>query len=193
MAADRDHSPPSTRDELRKRLLEERLLFAASDAAVKGASALGRELRAVISKLEPRCLGLYWPQRAEFNAPAVLGADEGLAKSPLALPFARRAPPNMHYRLWNGKAPTIVDECRIPASDGAEVVPDVVLVPCVGYTGSGFRLGYGGGFFDRWLAAHPQVCAVGVAWSAARIDEAALAPAPHDVRLTLIVTENGPV
>ena len=99
----------------------------------------------------------------------------------------------MHYRLWNATAPTTVDECGIPASDGIEVVPDVVLVPCVGYTESGFRLGYGGGFFDRWLAAHPQVCAVGVAWSAARIDEAVLAPAPHDVRLTLIVTETGPI
>ena len=99
----------------------------------------------------------------------------------------------MHYRLWNGTAPTAVDECGIPASDGTVVVPDVVLVPCVGYTESGFRLGYGGGFFDRWLAAHPQVCAVGVAWSGARIDDAVLAPALHDVRLTLIVTETGPI
>mgnify|MGYP003693774087 CR=1 FL=1 len=69
----------------------------------------------------------------------------------------------MHYRLWDGQAPRSVDECGIPSSDGAPVAPDVVLVPCVGFTASGFRLGYGGGYFDRWLAAHPQVCAVGVA------------------------------
>jgi len=71
------------------------------------------------------------------------------------------------------------------------VVPDVVLVPCLGYTASGFRLGYGGGYFDRWLAAHPQVTAVGVAWSACEIDEAELKPQPHDQRLMLVVTEQG--
>ncbi|MGH8798134.1 MAG: 5-formyltetrahydrofolate cyclo-ligase, partial [Caldimonas sp.] len=73
------------------------------------------------------------------------------------------------------------------------VMPDVVLVPCVGYTESGWRLGYGGGYFDRWLAAHGQVCAVGVAWSVARLDEDELVPQPHDMRLALIVTERGPV
>ena len=192
MTAAHGPAPLSARDELRKRLLEQRAQFVAASAAAEAESALGRELRAVIAELEPQCLGLYWPHRAEFNAPATLGADEGLAKVPLALPFARRAPLEMHYRAWDGKAPKIVDECAIPSSDGADVVPDVVLVPCVGYTESGFRLGYGGGYFDRWLAAHRQVCAVGVAWFAARIDEAALAPQPHDVRLTLIVTERGP-
>ena len=66
------------------------------------------------------------------------------------------------------------DECRIPASAGAEVVPDVVLAPCVGFTASGYRLGYGGGYFDRWLDRHPQATAIGVAWSASEIDEAEL-------------------
>jgi len=54
-------------------------------------------------------------------------------------------------------------------------------------------LGYGGGFFDRWLAAHPSVTAVGIAWSHAQIDESALAPQPHDQPLTLIVTEAGAI
>ncbi len=178
---------------MRKRLLEERAQFAAGPAVAAAAEALGRELRAVIRELEPHCLGLYWPHRAEFNAPGALADDEGLAKSPLALPFARRSPRELHYRLWAGGAPEAVDECGIPTSDGPEVVPDVVLAPCVGYTDSGFRLGYGGGYFDRWLAAHPQVCAVGVAWAAARIDDALLAPAPHDIRLALIVTERGAI
>jgi 5-formyltetrahydrofolate cyclo-ligase len=66
-------------------------------------------------------------------------------------------------------------------------------VPCVGYTADGFRLGYGGGYFDRWLALHPDVCAIGVAWSAARLDAGQLAPLPHDVPLALIVTERGTI
>ena len=56
------------------------------------------------------------------------------------------------------------------SSDGAAVVPDVVVVPCVGFTAAGHRLGYGGGYYDRWLAAHRHVVAVGVAWSFAEID-----------------------
>ena len=181
------------RSDLRARLLAERMRFVASGAAVQAEADLGRELRAVLADLEPQCLGLYWPQRGEFNAPAACDGPEGPGISLRALPFARRTPPDMHYRLWDGRAPTLLDDCGIPSSDGKPVVPDVVLVPCVGYSASGFRLGYGGGYFDRWLAAHPDVCAVGVAWSAARLDEGELAPLPHDMPLALVVTERGPV
>jgi 5-formyltetrahydrofolate cyclo-ligase len=52
-------------------------------------------------------------------------------------------------------------------------------------------LGYGGGYYDRWLYAHPDATAIGVAWSFARIDPATFAARPHDVALTLIVTEQG--
>lgn len=193
MTAVHSPTPFPGRPELRNRLLAERVRHATSAAAVEAGAALVRELRGVVAELEPRCLGTYWPHRSEFNAQSAMGVDPGLAKSALALPFARRAPPEMHYRLWDGRTPALLDECGIPASDGAPVVPDVVLVPCVGYTESGLRLGYGGGYFDRWLALHPQVCAVGVAWSWARLDEAELAPMAHDVRMTLIVTERGPV
>ena len=175
------------------RLLQARERFAASAEAGAAAAALGSELRAVLAQLEPQVLGCYWPHRAEFNAPTALEADTMAAKTVRALPFARRSPPDLEYRVWDGTPPRAVDECGIPASDGAAVVPDVVLVPCVGYTATGHRLGYGGGYFDRWLAAHPQVCAVGVAWADARLDDAELAPAPHDVRLALVVTERGTV
>ena len=75
-------------------------------------------------------------------------------------------------------------------AEGAEVVPDVVLVPCVGFTAEGFRLGYGGGYFDRWMAAHPHATAVGVAWAGS---EVSFAPEPHDQPLLVIVTERGVV
>ncbi len=99
----------------------------------------------------------------------------------------------MTFRRWDGTAPRLADECGIGASDGAEVVPDVLLVPCVGFTEAGHRLGYGGGYYDRWLAAHPGATAIGVAWSFSRIDPATFAAEPHDVALTLVVTEHGAV
>ncbi len=178
---------------LRKRLLEERERFAGDPRLGDASSALGRQLALLLQQLEPQCLGLYWPVRGEFNAPASSAADAGLAEVPRALPFSRRADRTMQYRVWDGAAPRVVDECGIPGSDGAPVVPDVVLVPCVGFTADGLRLGYGGGYFDRWLAAHPQVVSVGVAWAAAKLDAAELQAEPHDQRLSLVVTEDGVV
>jgi 5-formyltetrahydrofolate cyclo-ligase len=99
----------------------------------------------------------------------------------------------MHYRMWNRAAPGVHDECGIASSDGAPVVPDVVVVPCLGFTASGFRLGYGGGYFDRWLALHPHVTAVGAAWSVGELSVVEFAAQAHDHPLMLIVTERGVV
>ena len=154
---------------------------------------LARHLAAVLVELEPELLGLYWPHRSEFNAAGLVQADPMLAKLAKCLPFAQRAPLQMHYRAWNGAAPGVVDECGIPASDGAPVQPDVLLVPCVGFTAEGYRLGYGRGYFDRWLAQHPDVTTVGVAWSGSEISLDVLGAQAHDQPLTLIVTERGVV
>ena len=159
--------------------------------AAEAIAMLARQLGAVLADLEPEQLGLYWPLRSEFNAPGIVRADATLSKLSISLPFAQRTPPQMHYRAWDGAAPTRADECGIPSSSGAPVLPDVVLVPCVGFTPEGHRLGYGGGYFDRWLAQHPEVTAVGVAWSGSQITAQALEVQPHDQSLTLIVTERG--
>ncbi len=155
--------------------------------------ALGRHLAALLLRLEPACLGLYCPVRSEFNAIDVVTNDSAFAQLPLALPYSRREPRAMHYRAWDRRPPTLLDECRIPACDGAEVLPDVVLAPCVGFTRSGWRLGYGGGYFDRFITTHPHVTAIGVAWSIAEVDETEFGVQPHDQALMLIVTENGVV
>ena len=176
---------------MRKRLLEQREQFVGGPAFAEAGVALSRHLAAVLSRLEPELLGLYWPHRSEFNAAAAIVADTGFSKLPIALPFARRAPVQLQYRLWDRRPPTAVDDCGVPAPSGAPVVPDVVLVPCVGFTRSGHRLGYGGGYFDRWLAQHPEVTAIGVAWSIAELDDGALVLEPHDQPLTLVVTERG--
>ncbi len=181
----------SERPALRARLLGERHAFVASAAFAAAADALGSHLRDTLARLEPECLGLYWPVRSEFNAAAALAADEGLEKVPHALPYARRDPPTLEFRRWDGAAPTLVDECGVASVDAPLVLPDVVVVPCVGFTSGGHRLGYGGGYYDRWLAAHRHVVAVGVAWSFAEIDSPTFAAQGHDVTLACIVTERG--
>ena len=181
----------AARDTLRRRLIAEREAFAASPDVAAANAALSGYLRAALARLESACLGLYWPLRSEFNAVAALAADASFDKVARALPYARRSPRSLEFRRWNGAALTVVDECSIPSSDGDPVVPDVVVVPCVGFTAAGHRLGYGGGYYDGWLAAHPHVVAVGVAWSFAEIDRAVFAARPHDIPLSIVVTEVG--
>lgn len=191
--AEESGHPPANRAALRRRLLAKRAAFARRADAAEAQQALTRQLAQLLRTLEPASLGLYWPIQGEFNPCDTLQAA-ACASLTRALPFARREPREMHYRTWDGRAPDTVDECGVPApAAGKPIVPDVVLVPCVGFTRSGFRLGYGGGYFDRWLAAHPHVTAVGVAWSASEIAPSDWQAQAHDQPLSLIVTEDGVV
>ena len=171
--------------------MAERERYASAPEFPEAQAALARHLVAVVARLEPQCLGLYWPMRSEFNAPQAIAAEPGLSELALALPFCRRPPREMHYRTWDGATPTLLDECAIPSASGAEIVPDVVIAPCVGLTAAGYRLGYGGGYFDRWLAAHPGATVVGVAWSCAELDAMAFEVQAHDIAMMAVVTERG--
>jgi len=188
--------PPATpagadRTSTRRRLCAARDAFL--DATPGAHAALAAHLHRVLVQLEPAQLGLYWALRSEFNAAVTCSGDRALDSIVLSLPYARRNPPEMQYRTWDGQTPTLQDECGIPAAEGAVVVPEVILVPCVGYTASGFRLGYGGGYFDRYMAAHPHVTAVGVAWSVTCMSDDEFAAQAHDMALMAIVTEKGVV
>jgi 5,10-methenyltetrahydrofolate synthetase len=179
----------SGRPALRERLAGVREAWLASHP--EASAALAAALAPVLRQLEPEVLGLYWAIRSEFNAAACIVADKGLGGGGLALPYCTRSPRTMQYRRWDGGPPTQTDDCGIPSTDGPDVVPDVVLVPCVGYAAGGWRLGYGGGFFDRWLAAHPGVTTIGVAWSCGEMGAHEFVPEAHDRPLDLVVTERG--
>jgi 5-formyltetrahydrofolate cyclo-ligase len=181
----------SARPALRARLLAARSAFAESTQAALAGEALAQHLLTVVNTLEPRCLGIYWPVRSEFNASQAFAQQDTRNTMQLALPFVHKSPPRMEYRAWDGTPPLRHDEVGIPCSSGELVLPDVVLVPCLGFTDDAYRLGYGGGYFDRWLAANPHVVAVGVAWEVGRIGRTLLAPQAHDVPLSLVVTEAG--
>jgi len=73
-----------------------------------------------------------------------------------------------------------------PSAEAEEVIPQVLFMPLVGFTERGDRIGQGGGFYDRWLGAHPDTIAVGMAWDVQRVEE--LPVEPHDMPLTALVT-----
>ncbi len=78
----------------------------------------------------------------------------------------------------------------VPPATSERLAPEICLAPLVGWDAEGYRLGYGGGYFDRTLAAlAPRPFVVGVGLQSARLDT--IAPQPHDVPLSAIVTEAG--
>jgi 5,10-methenyltetrahydrofolate synthetase len=191
-ASPTDNTWPHERNELRRALRARRREWWASPDARLAEDRLGEQLQGLLRQLEPLSLGLYWALDGEFNAADWALAHKLDVSMQLALPFARKAgpargPAQMSFHRWDGKTPTTQDECDIPTATGAVVVPEVLLVPCLGFTREGYRLGYGGGYFDRWLEAHPGVTTIGLAWSCC---EAAFEVQPHDQPMTIVLTEN---
>ncbi len=72
------------------------------------------------------------------------------------------------------------------SEDAPVVTPDVLFMPLVAFTANGDRLGQGGGFYDKWLGAHPDVIRIGLAWDMQEVPELPLEP--HDMGLTAVVT-----
>lgn len=109
----------------------------------------------------------------------------------IALPwFADRDAP-MAFRAWSDPwdGSDLVPAPwggRQPSTAAEEVVPGLVVVPLVGFTADGHRLGQGGGHYDRWLAANPATPAIGLAWDVQQVAELPLEP--HDRKLTAVVT-----
>jgi 5-formyltetrahydrofolate cyclo-ligase len=107
----------------------------------------------------------------------------------IALPavLARDAP--LQFRLWHPGARLAVGPWDIPyPADGAAVLPDTLLVPLLGFDLAGYRLGYGGGYYDRTIAAlSPTPRLLGVGFAAARLTT--IYPQSHDVRLHRIITD----
>ena len=101
----------------------------------------------------------------------------------------------LEFRTWAPGEETVPGRWGIPVPpDGASVVdPDILLVPMLAYDAAGYRLGYGGGFYDRTLEklrAMKPVTAIGVAYSAQQVDT--VQRGDHDQPLDWVLTEKGP-
>jgi 5,10-methenyltetrahydrofolate synthetase len=135
-------------------------------------------------------LGFCWPYRNEYDArAAVLGlSGEGVTA---ALPEVTGKREPLQFRKWWPDAPMRSGAYGIPVPEGTEVVvPDVLLVPMNGFDRRGFRLGYGGGYIDRTIAAlERRVVSIGVAYELARLD--CVHPHAADVVMDFVVTEAG--
>lgn len=179
---------PSARAELRGRLIAAR--EALSEAEHSAASRrIERHLETLLCRLAPKIIGFCWPFRAEFDCRALV-VQHILRGTRAALPVvvAPRSP--MIFREWRPESEMVVDRygIRSPVS-GTSLEPDLILMPVNAFDEAGYRLGYGGGYFDRTLAAlNPRPVAVGVGFELARVES--IGPQPHDLPMDYIVTES---
>jgi 5,10-methenyltetrahydrofolate synthetase len=132
----------------------------------------------------------YWPFKGEFDPRFALRVwrDAGVHT---ALPVVVGKAMPLQFRIWWPGMRTSPGVYGLPIPDeGAIVRPDVVLMPPVGFDAIGYRLGYGGGYYDRTLAAlSPQPLKIGVAFELSRIET--IRPRPHDIPMDYVVTQQG--
>lgn len=171
----------------RERLIAARLALPA-DVRTTHAAIIAENLDERLGDAGGKVIAIYWPFRGEPDLRGWAGkmSDQGAT---IALPVVVEKAAPLVFRSWKAgeKLEKGVWNIPIPA-EGAEVVPDVVISPVVGFDGGNFRLGYGGGFYDRTLAAlarRPVV--IGVGYELQRI--ATIHPQPHDIAMDVVLTE----
>lgn len=173
----------------RQRIIEARLALSSSDRR-RHTEAMVSHLDEALGDVSGRTVGVYWPFRGEPNLRRWMERLHGRGgRCALPVVIERHAP--LVFRAWQPGARMTRGIWNIPMpADGDDVVPDIVVAPVVGFDRACYRLGYGGGFYDRTLAAMAQrPLAIGVGFSHAAI--ATIRPLPHDIPMHVIVTERG--
>jgi 5,10-methenyltetrahydrofolate synthetase len=135
-------------------------------------------------------VGFYWPIRGEFDARVAIRALHARGTQ-LALPVIMNKDAPLEFREWWPGAPMTAGPFGIPVPHGTtRIEPQMLLIPPVGFDLQGFRLGYGGGYYDRTLAAAPvQPLKIALAFELSRMTT--ILPQPHDVAMDFIVTQAG--
>jgi 5,10-methenyltetrahydrofolate synthetase len=174
----------------RERLIGARLQLSPDYRAAQ-TSRIARDLNQLIPSAPDTIVSVYWPIKAEPDLRAWMHvmSERGVR---IALPVAIALVQALRFREWRPHARMTRGLWKIPfPADGPDVVPTVVIAPVVGFDKECFRLGYGGGFFDRTLGGFASASlAIGVGYPSALIST--IFPQPHDIPMDWIVTGASP-
>jgi 5-formyltetrahydrofolate cyclo-ligase len=171
----------------RQRLLALRTGLPPADRRQCGVEIEAR-LRALLVQRPAGILGVYWPFQAEFD-PRHLVDWLMTRGSAVALPAVIDKKGPLEYRAWRPGEPLVDGVWDIPVPQRRDIViPEAVLAPLVGFDRQCYRLGYGGGYFDRTLGAlSPRPLAIGVGFELSQIET--IYPQSFDIPMDVIVTE----
>lgn len=178
----------------RTRLRDARLALSVAERKEIGA-ALAGHLRQVLQDhfggAQGNVFSAYWPIKGEPDLRPLM-AELHQAGVTVALPLVETRAAPLIFRRWTPETRMVRGDWNIPVPppDAHVVTPDIALSPLVGWTADGYRLGYGGGYFDRTLAAlAPKPFVIGIGFQSAQLKT--IYPQPHDIPLDLILTETG--
>jgi 5-formyltetrahydrofolate cyclo-ligase len=177
------------RKETRERLLRERVDSGVARRA-EWSKPIEAELRRVVPGLGVKTVGFYWPFRGEFDArPLIRHFIAGGMVA--ALPAVVQPKTPLEFRRWAPGAAMEHGVYNIPVPKERDLLePEVLIVPLVGFEAAGYRLGYGGGYYDRTIASFAAwPYAIGVGFELSRL--ATIHPQPHDIPMSAILTEAG--
>ena len=188
--------PRQRADVIRWRKAERERLIAARRGIPKPARRahsrrIAEALAKAIGEVSGLTVSVYWPIRGEPDLRDFLehvAAGDGRT----ALPVVMKRGQALVFRAWSKGQPMVrgVWNIPVPTADADPVVPDVVIAPVVGFDPKCYRLGYGGGYFDRTLAIMPgPVRIFGVGFRQGGIPT--IYPQPHDIPMDAVVTEDG--
>ncbi len=174
----------------RERLTAARLSIPA-DQRADCAGRMAADLDRLIPAAPERIVSVYWPFRGEPDLRHWMERAHARGLR-IALPVVAEKDAPLLFREWRPGARMERGALKIPVpADGEEVTPEVVIAPLVGYDRQGYRLGNGGGYFDRTLAAlSPRPLVIGVGLRCAELPT--IYPQAHDIAMDWIVTGEGP-
>ena len=167
-----------------------RAAFAARRVAFQAGQGQAAELLAdFLGDRQGRVLAGYMPMRTEIDPLAAMAAHPG----PVCVPVILGPGMPLRFREWSPGCPMVAGDfgALIPA-EGAWLEPEVLIVPLLAFDRRGYRLGYGGGFYDRTLErlrARGATLALGFAFAAQEVE--AVPIEPTDQRLDVLLTETG--
>jgi 5,10-methenyltetrahydrofolate synthetase len=185
-------TPETERKALRSKLVAARQ---ALPDRLERAVELQSVLRVWLVGRRETSIGAYWPIKGEFDPlPALYRWTEGAGDGDMrriGLPVADRTTASLRFRVWYPGCEMELDAYDIPKpKDTDEFLPQMLVVPCLGFGPGGVRLGYGGGFFERTLnALKPRPVTIGVSYTHGFLPF--LRADPGDLPLDAILTEDG--
>jgi 5,10-methenyltetrahydrofolate synthetase len=177
------------RREVRRDRIDTREALADEDRSARN-RRIDDWLREGFGALGGLCIGFCWPFRGEPDARFAVRRWRATG-SDAALPVVVAPRTPLAFRQWWPGAPMEAGVYDIPYPvDTPERIPQAALVPVVGFDPEGYRLGYGGGYFDRTLAAlETRPVSIGLGHELARLKT--IHPQPHDIAFDYMVTEAG--
>jgi 5-formyltetrahydrofolate cyclo-ligase len=176
------------RKERRTALIAERVAAGPRQRAVWD-DAITAQIIDGVPNLEWLVVGIYWPFKGEYDVRPIARQFHARGTR-LALPMVVEKNRPLVFRSWTPGAKLVpgIWNIPVPTDDAPVVEPDALIVPLVGFDDEGYRLGYGGGYYDRTLASlRRRPLTIGVGFELAELST--IHPQPHDIPMDAIVTE----